>query len=78
MPPNVPSFAELLAGCSRSAVHLEMRDAYGTNDRLEAWRAGQRVNWADQATWWAPFTPPLPTPFRAGWWYGGPGSSRSR
>lgn len=29
MPQNVPSFAELLDGAQRSAVHLEMRDAYG-------------------------------------------------
>ncbi|AVH59716.1 MULTISPECIES: DUF6879 family protein [Streptomyces] len=29
MPQNVPSFAELLDGALRSAVHLEMRDAYG-------------------------------------------------
>lgn len=28
-PSNVPPFSELIAGCQRSAVHLELRDAYG-------------------------------------------------
>lgn len=29
MPQNVPTFADLLDGAQESAVHLEMRDAYG-------------------------------------------------
>ncbi|WP_328300050.1 hypothetical protein OG389_21235 [Streptomyces sp. NBC_00435] len=28
-PSSVPPFGELIAGCQRSAVHLELRDAYG-------------------------------------------------
>ncbi|WP_371653394.1 MULTISPECIES: DUF6879 family protein [unclassified Streptomyces] len=45
MPQNsaVPSFAEMLAGCHVSAVHLEMRDAYGIAAEaaeFEAWKAG--------------------------------------
>ncbi|WP_282695599.1 DUF6879 family protein [Streptomyces sp. CC208A] len=28
-PNNVPPFSELIAGCQRSAVHLELRDSYG-------------------------------------------------
>lgn len=44
MPQNVPpSFAEQLADCQQSAVHLEMRDSYGIAAEAEefaAWRAG--------------------------------------
>lgn len=46
MPQNVPSFAELLDGAQRSAVHLEMRDAYGVAgeaDDFARWQStGQR------------------------------------
>ncbi|MED7948030.1 DUF6879 family protein [Streptomyces sp. BE303] len=55
MPPSAPSFAELLAGCSRSAVHFEARDDYGTNERFEAWKAGHRNDWEDRSSWWLPF-----------------------
>lgn len=40
---NVPSFAEMMADCQRSAVHLELRDSYGiTAEAAEfaAWRQG--------------------------------------
>ncbi|MEU2558311.1 DUF6879 family protein [Streptomyces longispororuber] len=53
---NELTFAELLAGCTRSAVHLEMRDQYGVSDEAEGFstwlRTGQRdtdpasENWA--------------------------------
>lgn len=53
---NELTFAELLACCTRSAVHLEMRDQYGVSDEAEGlatWlRTGQRdtdpasENWA--------------------------------
>lgn len=56
MPSNEPTFTELLAGCTRSAVHLEMRDQYGISDESDAFstwkRTGQRdtdpasENWA--------------------------------
>jgi hypothetical protein len=51
----LPTFAELLGDAQRSAVHLEMRDAYGPNPRFEAWQRGERVNWADRESWWHPF-----------------------
>ncbi|MEV0638446.1 DUF6879 family protein [Streptomyces sp. NPDC050619] len=58
MPSSEPTFAELLAGCTRSAVHLEMRDQYGVSDEadgLSAWlRTGQRDT--DPASeHWAPW-----------------------
>ncbi|RDG35792.1 DUF6879 family protein [Streptomyces corynorhini] len=39
---NVPAFSELVADCHSSAVHLEMRDAYGVAseaDDISEWRA---------------------------------------
>ncbi|UWE08579.1 DUF6879 family protein [Actinacidiphila bryophytorum] len=51
----IPEFAELLAATTTSAAHLEMRDAYYSNPRFEAWRDGQRVDWDDRASWWRPF-----------------------
>jgi hypothetical protein len=58
MPPNVPSFAELLREARTSAVHLEMRDVYGISDEaadFEAWRAGRRVDWDNRDEWWHDF-----------------------
>ncbi|EKX61430.1 hypothetical protein Sipo8835_29440 [Streptomyces ipomoeae] len=52
---SIPEFGELLAGSQRSAVHLETRDTYFSNPRFEAWQRGQRVDWADRASWWRPF-----------------------
>ncbi|MGY1436768.1 DUF6879 family protein [Streptomyces reniochalinae] len=52
---SVPPFSELLADTRGSAVHLEMRDDYGTNPRLEAWRRGERVDWKNRESWWHPF-----------------------
>ncbi|MFJ1876926.1 DUF6879 family protein [Streptomyces chartreusis] len=49
---SIPDFAELLAGSVQSAVHLEMRDAYFTNPRFEAWTNGEHVDWGDRASWW--------------------------
>ncbi|MGP3928001.1 DUF6879 family protein [Streptomyces sp. 8N616] len=43
MPQKVPSFAEQMADCHQSAVHLEMRDAYGIASEaaeFAAWKAG--------------------------------------
>ncbi|MBB5117909.1 hypothetical protein AF335_10155 [Streptomyces eurocidicus] len=43
MPRNsAPSFSELIAGCHRSAIHLEMRDVYGVASEAEdfaEWKA---------------------------------------
>ncbi|MER7850121.1 DUF6879 family protein [Kitasatospora sp. NPDC096077] len=55
MPSSVPSFAELLERCHRSAVHLELRDSYAPTDRFEAWQRGERVNWEDRPSWWHPY-----------------------
>jgi Family of unknown function (DUF6879) len=52
MPSSVPSFAELLSCCQRAAVHLEMRDSYAPTERFEAWKRGERINWADRNSWW--------------------------
>ncbi|MFE5739734.1 DUF6879 family protein [Streptomyces celluloflavus] len=52
MPSSVPSFAELLGRCERSAVHLELRDSYAPTDRFEAWKRGERIDWEDRASWW--------------------------
>ena len=41
MPAEVPPFEELIAGTQRSAVHLEMRDAYVPDDpSFIAWQGG--------------------------------------
>ncbi|MEU5921824.1 DUF6879 family protein [Streptomyces sp. NPDC047141] len=55
MPSSVPSFAELLGRCERSAAHLEMRDSYASTDRFEAWKRGERIDWDDRASWWHPY-----------------------
>ncbi|MGA5492820.1 DUF6879 family protein [Streptomyces cinereoruber] len=55
MPSSVPSFAELLGRCERSAVHLEMRDSYASTGRFEAWKRGERIDWDDRASWWHPY-----------------------
>lgn len=53
MPSN--GFGELLGRCQKSAVHLEMRDAYAPTERFEAWKRGERINWADRESWWHPY-----------------------
>ncbi|MGW5864883.1 DUF6879 family protein [Streptomyces sp. NPDC055239] len=55
MPSSVPSFAELLGRCERSAVHLELRDSYAASDRFEAWKRGERISWDDRESWWHPY-----------------------
>ncbi|WP_330339433.1 DUF6879 family protein [Streptomyces sp. NBC_00557] len=53
-----PDFADLLAGAARSAVHLEMRDAYAVDYEkgpFADWRAGIRPDPADRASWWRPW-----------------------
>ncbi|MFJ5303770.1 DUF6879 family protein [Streptomyces sp. NPDC088350] len=51
----MPAFRELIAEAKHSAVHLELRDSYFSNPRFEAWQRGERVNWADRASWWDSF-----------------------
>jgi hypothetical protein len=51
-------FEELFAETRRSAVHLEMRDSYSDPDEaalVDAWKAGQRPNPDDRASWWHPW-----------------------
>jgi hypothetical protein len=51
-----PSIEDLLRTCQRSAVHLEMRDGYMWDDpKLIAWKAGERLDPADRASWWRPW-----------------------
>ncbi|MCP3819087.1 hypothetical protein NLX86_13480 [Streptomyces sp. A3M-1-3] len=52
MPLSVPTFSELLGRSERSAVHLEMRDSYASTDRFDAWKRGERIDWADRESWW--------------------------
>jgi hypothetical protein len=55
---SAPPFAELLASCQRSAVHLEMRDSYDDPDeapRVAAWKSGFRPDPDNRATWWRPW-----------------------
>lgn len=50
---GVPDVAELLRGCQRSAVHLEMRDGYMRSDPMfVAWQQGRREEAAHSETWW--------------------------
>ncbi|MDX2679305.1 DUF6879 family protein [Streptomyces sp. NY05-11A] len=55
MPQNMPSFDELLDGAQHSAVHLEMRDAYGVAseaDDFARWKStGQRDTDPDSPYW---------------------------
>jgi hypothetical protein len=54
----VPPFRELLAGCQRSALHLELRDLYADpaeETRFQAWQEGHREDPDDPASWWRPF-----------------------
>ncbi|WP_432180523.1 DUF6879 family protein [Streptomyces sp. NBC_00063] len=58
MPPSLPTIAELLGGCSRSAVHLEMRDRYGNAaeaDDFRAWRETGRLDIDPGSSDWAPW-----------------------
>lgn len=58
MSQKVPPFAEMLAECQHSAVHLEMRDVYGVAEEdqdFAAWKAGHRHDPANRAAWWNPF-----------------------
>ncbi|GIH98070.1 DUF6879 family protein [Planobispora takensis] len=47
---------QYLAACTRSAIHLEMRDGYTLNDpAYHAWQAGHRIDLNDRASWWRPW-----------------------
>ncbi|MET8129960.1 DUF6879 family protein [Streptomyces sp. NPDC005065] len=58
MSQTVPPFAELLANCRQSAVHLETRDVYGVANEdadYAAWLAGHRYSINDRSSWWTGF-----------------------
>jgi hypothetical protein len=58
VPVPVPAFAELLADCRASAVHLEMCDSYAVNyeaSGFQAWKQGFRHNPDDRDAWWRPW-----------------------
>ncbi|MFE0132380.1 DUF6879 family protein [Streptomyces sp. NPDC059037] len=58
MPQNVPTFAELLDGAQRTAVHLEMRDAYGVGgeaDDFARWKATGRRDVDPGSPYWSPW-----------------------
>ncbi|MFD7508492.1 DUF6879 family protein [Streptomyces sp. NPDC059853] len=58
MSQSLTTFADLLRAAERSAVHLEMRDAYGVENEVAgfaAWRAGRRLDPGDRASWWRPW-----------------------
>lgn len=58
MSQTVPPFAELLARCRHSAIHLETRDIYGVPEEDEdfaAWREGWEYDLEDRSSWWNGF-----------------------
>lgn len=58
MPSSVPSFAELLDSAQHSAVHLEMRDAYGVTseaDDFTRWKATGQRDTDPSSPYWAPW-----------------------
>ncbi|MEU1294924.1 MULTISPECIES: DUF6879 family protein [unclassified Streptomyces] len=56
---GVPTtFSDLLAACTDTAVHLEMRDSYAVDYEkgpFAEWRAGRRHDPGDRASWWRPW-----------------------
>ncbi|MEV6173555.1 DUF6879 family protein [Streptomyces sp. NPDC051954] len=58
MPQSVPSFDELLDGAQRTAVHLEMRDAYGVAgeaDDFARWKATGERDTDPDSPYWGPW-----------------------
>ncbi|WP_435172557.1 DUF6879 family protein [Actinacidiphila sp. bgisy145] len=58
MSSTVPTFDELIGGCTRSAVHLEMRDQYAVGDEaadFERWRATGERDVDPASEYWAPW-----------------------
>ncbi|MFI9326403.1 DUF6879 family protein [Kitasatospora sp. NPDC052868] len=51
-----PTLEDLLLNSKHSAVHLELRDGYMTDDPLYIrWLDGQRDDPTDRAAWWGPW-----------------------
>ncbi|MFG2224571.1 DUF6879 family protein [Streptomyces sp. NPDC048644] len=58
MSQSLTSFADLLRAAERSAVHLEMRDAYGVENEVDGfaeWRQGHRLDPDNRESWWRPW-----------------------
>ncbi|MFC8432267.1 DUF6879 family protein [Streptomyces sp. NPDC057253] len=58
MPSSEPTTADLLAACTRSAVHLEMRDQYGVAaeaDDFRAWLETGQLDLDPTSPDWAPW-----------------------
>ncbi|MEU6324942.1 DUF6879 family protein [Streptomyces sp. NPDC047009] len=58
MSSSVPPFSELLAACTHSAVHLEMRDQYGVDsegDDFSTWLRTGRAEADPASEYWAPW-----------------------
>ncbi|MFB7910648.1 DUF6879 family protein [Kitasatospora sp. NPDC056076] len=56
----LPDFTALLRGARRTAVHLEMRDAYGVADEAAAFEEFKRSGTVDtdpDSPWWAGWVP---------------------
>ncbi|GAA4994696.1 hypothetical protein GCM10023205_79420 [Yinghuangia aomiensis] len=56
---NAPPFEELLAGCRKQALHLELRDSYADPyeaQRIADWKAGVRHTVdSPRELWWHPW-----------------------
>lgn len=58
MAQSLTNFADLIRSAERSAIHLEMRDAYAVSNEDEgfkAWREGHRLDPDDRESWWRPW-----------------------
>lgn len=58
MSQSLTGFADLLRAAERTAVHLEMRDAYSVENELEgfaAWKKGHRLDPGNRESWWRPW-----------------------
>ena len=58
MSSNVPPFDELMSACTRSAIHLEMRDKYDVSDEAEdfdTWRRTGRRETDPASAYWGPW-----------------------
>ncbi|MGS2589579.1 DUF6879 family protein [Streptomyces hebeiensis] len=58
MSQSLTDFSDLIRSVRESAVHLEMRDAYGVENEVEgfaAWKRGRRLDPEDRGSWWRPW-----------------------
>lgn len=58
MPQNEPNFKDLMEAARTSAVHLEMRDAYGVGDEHDdftRWQTSGQRDVDPTSTYWAPW-----------------------